>query len=139
MNKLEIDFDYLIFAWRDDSPDTAYYLDSDTGSVVLVQRDLEDIEDLRDEIEMHPNRYLYVPKPDSLQPQLDLFDFIFTISDPELKAQLTVAAEGHDKFGGCRRVLRDYPEETARWDKWQLDAVRERVRKWLAAHDLEPS
>lgn len=138
MNELEIDLEYLVFAWQDDSHDTAYYLDSDTGSVVLVQRDLEDIDELRDEIELHPNRFLYVPKPDPLQPELDLSDFIFTITDPSLKAQLEVAAEGRNKFADCKKILRERPEEFDRWEKWQTDAVRERVRKWLAAHDLVP-
>jgi hypothetical protein len=137
VTKLEIDVNYLLFAWQDDSPDTAYYLDSDTGSVVLVQRDLEDLDELREEIELHPNRFIYVPKPDPLQPELDLSDYIFTVADPELKAQLEVAAEGRDKFGSCKRILSERPEELARWKSWQEAAVKERVRKWLAAHDLE--
>lgn len=137
MEKLHVDFEYLVFAWQDDSPDTAYYLDSDTGSVVLVQRDLDDVDELRDEIELHPNRYLYVPKPDPLQPQLDLSDYIYTVSDEHLKSQLETAAEGRDKFGDCKRILKQHPEELGRWEKWRQDAVKERVRKWLAAHNLQ--
>lgn len=139
MEALEMDFEYLVFAWQDDSPDTAYYLDSDTGSVILVQRDLEDVDDLREEIELQPSRFLYVPKPAPLQPELDLSDYIFTVADENLKAQLTVASEGHNRFNACKHILRQRPEELARWEKWKQDAVRERVRKWLAAHDLQPA
>lgn len=135
--KLEIDFEYLVFAWQDDSPDTAYYLDSDTGSVVLVQQDLDDLDELRQDIELQPNRYLYVPKQDPLQPELDLQDYIYTVTDADLKSQLTVASESRDKFGSCKQILKQNPDELARWEKWQTDAVRERVRKWLAAHNLQ--
>jgi hypothetical protein len=137
MEQLQIDFEYLVWAWQDDSPDTAYYLDSDTGSVVLVQRDLDDLDELREEIELHPNRYLYVPKPDALQPELDLSDYIFTVTQPDLRQQLEVAEQGRDKFRSCKKILQEYPEELARWEKWQQDAIRERVRKWLHAHNLQ--
>lgn len=138
MEQLHIDFEYLVFAWQDDSPDTAYYLDSDTGSVVLVQRDLDDVDELREEIELQPNRYLYVPKPDPLQPELDLSDYVFTVSNAELRQKLEVAEEGRDKFRSCKKILQDHPDELARWEKWRQDAVRERIRKWLHAHNLQP-
>src|SRR5690242_7555606 len=98
MNKLQIDMDYLLFAWQDDSPDTAYYLDTDTGSVLLVQRDLDDVDELRDEIELQPSRYLYVAKPNPDQPELDLSDFIYTVNDAHLKDLLSVAYESVNKM-----------------------------------------
>jgi hypothetical protein len=137
MNKLQIDMNYLLFAWQDDSPDTGYYLDTDTGSVLLIQRDLEDVDELRDEIELQPARYLYVPKPDPMQPELDLSDFIYAVPDAHLKDLLSVAYEGTNRLSGCRSILAKHPEELQRWEKWRQDAVRERVRRWLAANNLE--
>jgi hypothetical protein len=137
MNKIPIDLDYLIFAWQDDSPDSAYYLDSDTGSVLLVQRDLDDLDELRQEIELQPNRFLYVPKPPPEQVELDLSDFIFTISDQHLKDILSMALESPNKVAACKSVLAKHTEEMQRWRKFRQDAVRERVRRWLAANDIE--
>jgi Uncharacterised protein family (UPF0158) len=137
VEKLQIDMDYLLFAWQDDSPDTAYYLDSDTGSVLLVQRDLDDLDELRDEIETQPARYLYVPKPNHDQPELDLSDFIYTVADKHLQDLLSVAYEGINKLGGCKTILTGHAEELKRWEKWRQDAARERVRRWLAANNLE--
>ena len=137
VHKLQIDLDYLIFAWQDESPDTAYYLDSDTGSVVLVQRDLSDLDDLRDEIELQPNRYLYVPKPSPEQVELDLTDFIYTISDAKLKSLLTVAFEGTNRLAACKTILKQQPAEAERWNQFRTQAVKERVRRWLAANNLE--
>jgi hypothetical protein len=137
VNKLQIDMNYLLFAWQDDSPDTAYYLDSDTGSVVLVQRDLDDLDDLRDDIELHPNRYLYIPKPDPMQPELDLSDFIFSVADQHLKDLLSVACEGPNKMAACKKLLSAQGDELKRWEKWREDAARERVKRWLTVNNLE--
>jgi hypothetical protein len=137
MNKLQIDTDYLLFAWQDDSPDTAYYLDTDTGSVLLVQRDLDDVDELRDEIELQPARYLYVPKPNPDQPELDLSDFIYTVGDAHLKDLLSVAYEAPNKMQACKKIMSAHPAELQRWENWRRDAARERVRRWLAANNLE--
>lgn len=138
VTRLDIDLDYLVFAWQDESAHAAYYLDSDTGSVVLVQRDLDDLDDLREEIELQPNRFLYVPKPDRQQSELDLFDYVFTVPDEKLKGLLSVAMEAPDKIGSLKAVLSRYPEEKRRLEQWQAAIAADRVRKWLAAHDLEP-
>jgi hypothetical protein len=137
MQKLPIDLKYLVFAWQDESPDSAYYLDSDTGSVFLVQRDLDDLDDLKDEIELYPRRFLYVPKPDRERLELDLTDFIYTVGDQQIKAMLETALEGPNKFRDCKTIMSRLPGEVERFEKWRNDAASERVRKWLAAHDLE--
>lgn len=139
LQKLQLDFEYLIFAWEDDSHDTAYYLDSETGSVVLVQQDLEDLDEIRDEIELHPNRFLYVPKPSQDQLVLDLSDFIFTVAEKNLQDQLQTAYEGTNKFWACTDILAKHPDEKARWKEWRHTAARERARKWLNAHNIEPA
>ena len=136
MNELEIDIDYLLFAWQDDSPDSAYYLDSDTGSVLLVQRDLDDLDGLRDEIELQPNRFLYVPKPDPEQVEFDLGDFIPTVADAHLKDILSMAFESPNKLAACKGLLAKHGDELQRWEKFRQDAVRERVRRWLAANNI---
>ena len=128
---------YLLFAWQDDGPDSAYYLDTDTGSVLLVQRDLDDLDELRQEIELQPARFLYVPKASVEHLLLDLTDFIYTIADEKLKAMMTVALESGDRVGACALILGKYPAEMDRWKRFRGDAASERVRKWLNAHDLE--
>lgn len=137
MNKLQVDLEYLLFAWQDESPDSAYYLDSETGSVLLVQRDLDELDELKDAIELQPNRYLYVPKPDPSQLPMDLSDFIFTVADRHLKDLLSVAYEGTNRLAACKSILAKQPDELKRWEAFRKDAVRERVRRWLAANDIE--
>lgn len=139
MEKLILDFEYLVFAWEDNSHDSAYYLDSETGSVVLVQADLDDVDEIREDIEMHPNRFLYVPKPDNERLLLDLSDFIFTVSDESIKKQLQTAYEGSNQFRSCTDILNKHPEEMQRWKKWRHEAARERAKKWLTAHNIEPA
>lgn len=138
MEKLQLDFEYLVFAWEDDSPDTSYYLDSETGSVILVQEDLEDLGDIKDEIELQPARFLYVPKPDHDRLVLDLGDFVYSVPDAGLQQQLQTAFEGTNKFWACTDILKKHPEEMNRWKQWRNNAARERAKRWLAAHNIEP-
>lgn len=136
--KLAIDMEQLIFAWQQDSPLSDYFLDNQTGSIVLSQRDLRDLDDLRDEIESSPGRFVYVPKLDAQRLELDLSDFIYTINDTKLRTLLEVAGEGHNKVSNWMILLRRHPEELERWREWQRQCTLERVRKWLAAHDIQP-
>ena len=39
MSDRKIDFEYLMLSWQDESPDSMYYLDTETGDVELVKRD----------------------------------------------------------------------------------------------------
>ena len=91
--KVPVDIDRLIFAWRDASIDNVYYLDLESGEVRLVNRTLDDVKDLTDEIEIERNRFLYLPKPDKSQIKEDLKDFLETVSDEKLVRVLEMAFE----------------------------------------------
>jgi len=134
MADLRIDMAYLILAWEDESQDTAYYLDKETGAVELVQKDLLDLNDLTDEIERNSERYLYIPKPYAGQLVQDLIDFINTVSDPQLKRLLSVAIESPNALYSCKTVLSKDPSELERWEAYRTDLVRKRIEKWLAAN-----
>ena len=135
--KLIVDEDYLIFAWQNDSSDKDYYLDTQTGSVVLIERDLEDLDDLRDEIELNSGRFLYIPKTSQSKLEMDLSDFVCTVGDPKLQNLLIVALDSASKISNCAALLARYPDELKRWQETQLAIARDHVRKWLAAHDIE--
>jgi hypothetical protein len=137
MPNLAIDINYLLFAWQDSSEDSQYYLDIETGSVLLLQPDLDDINELMKEIEFHPNRYLYIPKPNVEQSELDLFDFIHTVEDGHLKSLLLIAAETKDKIYSCRNLLAKYPHELKRWQDFVSLQTISRIKKWLKANNIQ--
>ena len=137
MDQLVIDINYLIFAFRDNSEESQYYLDRETGSVLLVQPDLDDIDELRHEIECQANRYIFVPKPNMEQAELDLYDFIHTVDDNHLKSLLIVASEANNKIHSCERLLAKHPNELKRWQDFVSLQTKSRVKKWLAANNIE--
>ena len=135
--ELKIDMDALAFAWEDPASDSTYYLDTDTGSIVMVRPDLEDVGELREEIELQPNRFLFIPKPKPNHVELDLSDFCFTLSDAKLKTILEMAMESPNKYAAVRSVLQKAPEEWERWEDWKKQSSRQRALRWLEAQDVK--
>ena len=129
-----IDMDALIFAWEDDCEDNAYYLDTETGNIELVQRGLIDLDDLTDAIEQNRERYLYVPKPDHQELRDDLEQFAATVFDPELVNLLPVVMEAPNVMPAFKMVMSRNAPELERWERFRTDRVQERIEKWLAAN-----
>lgn len=125
------------FAWQDDSPDNAYYLDLETGDIKLVNRNLMDLKDLTDEIERHIERYLYLPKSQPAQLKEDLRDFINTMEDQKLKPILEMTFESPHVLAGFKSVLTKYPDEERRLKEFRRSRVRVRIQQWIQANHLE--
>ena len=134
MSKISLDINALASAWQDDNPDTAYYLDRQTGFVVLVQQSLYDLRDLTDEIESDRDRYLYIPKPKDGELKQDLKDFAEIISDPKLARLLSVALESPNVLCACKIVLSKEPKELARLEEFRKARTFIRIKQWLSAN-----
>ncbi|MBY0550114.1 MAG: UPF0158 family protein [Candidatus Obscuribacterales bacterium] len=136
VHKLDIDIAELSFAFEDPSSDSHYYLDLETGSLILIRPDLDDLSELREQVETENNRYLYVPKPAPNQVDLDLTDFLMAISDEKLKSLLPVAMEARDKFAACRALLGQFPGQSEKWQEWRKQGARQRALRWLEAQGI---
>lgn len=136
MSQRNVDFemDRLIYAWRDDSPDNLYYLDLETGEIQLVNRTLEDVKDLTDEIELERNRYLYLPKPERDQLKNDLRDFMSTIEDQSLLRILEMAFESPHVYSSFIKILDKHKAEKERLQEFIDSRSRMRVLQWLEAN-----
>jgi hypothetical protein len=130
----KIDFEYLIMSWQDESPDSRYYFDTETGAIELVKTDLYDIRDLTDQIERNHERYLYIPRAGKDEGKKDLAAFMQTVSDAAISRLLVIAEEAPDPMFACRSILGKYPEELARWQDFRKQKIRERINEWLAAN-----
>lgn len=136
MSQRNVDFemDRLIYAWRDDSPDNLYYLDLETGEIQLVNRTLEDVKDLTDEIELERNRYLYLPKPERDQLKNDLRDFMSTMEDQSLLRILEMAFESPHVYSSFLKILDKDESEKERLQEFIDSRSRMRVLQWLEAN-----
>lgn len=135
-HKLDIDIAELSYAFEDPGSDSHYYLDLETGSLILIRPDLDDLGELREQVETENNRYLYVPKPAPNQVDLDLTDFLLAISDEKLKSLLPVAMEARDKFAACHALLGQFPGQPEKWQEWRKQGARQRALRWLEAQGI---
>ncbi|HEX6384823.1 MAG TPA: UPF0158 family protein [Anaerolineae bacterium] len=174
MKKLPISRFPLEMAFDNSSWEMSYYLDLETGEVLVVtdeaRRQLEAIyeeyydpdapedfdmdaalaqsglrdwqqQDVReaDRVEAEfGSRVVAIPRVESHEAYDDMQRFIATIEDARLYNRLVYATQGRGAFGRFRDVLWEYAAERERWFAFKDARLQERIRDWLALHDIEP-
>jgi hypothetical protein len=66
-------------------------------------------------------------------------EFASSVGDMRLRDRLEVALDGRGAFRRFKDVLLDHPAERERWFTFRDDRLGEAARRWLAAHDIEPT
>lgn len=137
--KVRVDLQELRFAMEDASYEHRYFLDTETGELILVSELFEDEEAQRQLAEIdeaEPGRFLRVPRADSREGYDDMQDFIDTVSDEHLQELLDVAIQGRGAFRRFKDVLARHPAEQQRWFDFQAARLDARAREWLAEEGL---
>ena len=140
--KVRVDLQELRFAMEDATYEHQYFLDTETGEVILVTEMFDDEEAQRQLAEIdaaEPGRYLQVPRADSREGYDDMQDFIDTVSDGHLQELLNVAIQGRGAFRRFKDVLARHPGEQQRWFDFQTARLDARAREWLAEEGCEPA
>src|SRR5262249_20259078 len=120
---------------EDASHEHHYFLDTETGEVILVSEyddDEESSQRLEAIDEAEPGRYLQVPRAESSDGYEDMQEFIDTVSDKPLQQLLELAIHGKGAFSRFKDVLARDPAEQQRWFAFQMERLNTRVREWLA-------
>lgn len=131
----KVDMQSLILAWEDEAEENAYYLDLDTGDVLLVRSDLLDKDELTDEIETHHDRYLYIPKAKHKDLLGDLSDFIAEVPDEHLRSILSIGLESPNPLFSIKKILTDKKaDELTRWEEFRSSRISIRIRQWFEAN-----
>ena len=132
--KTEVDLEELASAIEDQGEGISFYVDRETGNVVLVTVDSDD-KDLpvpREEIE-DSARFVLVDPEDTDEAFRDMEDFAATVPHSFLRVQLEDALDGDGPFAGFRGVLKEEPEERKRWFAFKRERLEMRAREWLEA------
>src|SRR3982074_712361 len=140
--KVRVDLQELRFAMEDATYEHQYFLDTQTGEVILVSEMFDDEEAQRQLAEIdaaEQGRYLQVPRADSREGYDDMQDFIHTVSDEHLQELLNVAIQGRGAFRRFKDVLARDPAEQQRWFDFQAARLDARAREWLAQEGCKPS
>ncbi len=137
--KLKIDFSELELAFDNASWEAEYYLDAETGEIILIGSMIGQQEALTQQIEDISNRsrYLQIPQAKPRDGFQDMVMFIDTVQDAQLQKLLSVAIDGKGAFRRFKNILPDYPQERDRWFRFQEDRARQRILNWLDAEDIE--
>ena len=133
--KVRVDLEELRFAMEDASYEHRYFLDTETGDVIVASEMFDDEEtqqQLTEIDEAEPGRYLQVRRADSREGYDDMQDFIDTVSDEHLQELLNVAIQGRGAFRRCKDVLARRPGEQQRWFDVQAACLAARAGEWLA-------
>jgi hypothetical protein len=136
--RLPVDLDDLCQALDDSSAEHAWYLDCETGEILLVSELMDDVEELRERLDAAPGRYELVPTVGSSEGYRDMEDFIETTEDTRLGELLEIAIGGRGAFGRYKDVLARFPEERQRWIRFKDDKLMKRGLEWLEEIGVEP-
>jgi hypothetical protein len=135
---LKIGLDELYSAMENSSYEVEYYLDLETGEILFVSEDMDDVETvkMKNQIEEELGRYELIPKAESYEGYRDMQAFITTVEDDHLSELLEVAINGKGAFRRFKDVLLNYPEERERWFQFKDDRMKERALEWLDDIDV---
>ncbi len=138
MKRLRIDLDDLTLALETSSNEIKYYLDTETGEIVLIG-DNFDLEHraFRERIQSDEERYVLVPVQTTPEGYRVIMHFIETVDDRQMREELNMAASGRGAFRRFREVLARYPEQRQRWFAYKDMRLRERALEWLEELGLE--
>ncbi len=130
---LNIDIEELCAAMEDGSYEHEYYLDLDSGEVLLLSEYVGDEEtgELEEQIEENSDRYERIPRAESHEGYRDMVDFIVTLENEHLAELLGVAIDGKGAFRRFKDVLLDHPEEEERWFRFKDERMEARALEWL--------
>lgn len=154
--KLKIDWTELNAAFQTSSWEMHFYLDLETGDVVMVTDEAshyfeesldEELPDWMQEMvkvaqqveEGYGTRYIKIPQADSHEDYRDMEHFIGTVRNRHLQDRLWRAIQGRGAFRRFKDVLLDYPAERERWFAFKDRCIYERISWWLESEDIEPT
>ena len=152
--KVEIDWMELDAALQSGSWETRFFLDLETGKVVMVTEEAagyldeppdeelpdwmqHDVEIARQVEEGYGTRYTSIPEADSHEGYRDMERFISTVRNPRLRDRLWRAIAGRGAFRHYKDVLADHPAERERWFAFSDRKNQERMVEWLASEGIE--
>ena len=139
--KVRVDLEELRFAMEDASYEQRYFLDTETGDVILASEMFGDEETQRQLAEIdeaEPGRYLQVLRADSREGYDDMQDFIDTVSDEHLQELLMSRFRAAAHSAVSRMCWRAIPPQQ-RWFDFQAARLDARAREWLAEEGYEPA
>ena len=138
LRPLPIDLEELSMILEGDPVQGSGRIDLTTGEV-WPQAAIEYAQEVDEEEDDDPDRWLWVESPTSRSAYQDMVWFIDELDDPALADRLARAISGRGAFRRFKDALIDRPNLTTRWYAFSDDRQRGRARSWLAAEGYTPT
>lgn len=138
LKPLPIDLDELASIMdQRDFFETMWYLDRETGRLIMVSDDVYGLEEDEEPTEFDDDpRYLTVDVFDSHDSYRVMEDFIATVRDPRLRERLETAIQGRGAFRRFRDTLTG--AERDRWHAYESVRDQQRAVDWLESEGIRP-
>jgi hypothetical protein len=81
-------------------------------------------------------RYIAIPTAESHESYRDMEEFIDTVANQRIQAQLAHAIQGRGAFRRFKDTLLSYPDERERWFAYSRAQMRERMLAWLEGEGI---
>lgn len=163
---MRVSYSDLEDAFISGSYELRYWLDKQTGKVILISVDTEHWARGDDEIANAPewqreeieqarrvllavgesemgeesetaDRYLAIPIIGSDEGYRTMEDFVEIVQNPRLRKSLIVALRGRKPFRRFKDMLVEYPAEQERWFAFERQRVRETIEEWAEVEGIE--
>jgi hypothetical protein len=133
LRKLPVDLADLISAMDMTTRDTIdFFLDTTTGEVICLSRDLEEDEDRLDEVDSDDTgRFVRIDEFESAQSYGLMEDFVRTVTSEHLQRELQRAISRKGAFRRFMDTLLGVPRERERWFEFQQSQQRQMASQWL--------
>ena len=129
---MNVSLEQLTDAFEDASAELSYFVDLETGDVILVSDTLGFIEagQQRFEMDLTPGRFVSIPAAPALDFDDDMDAFIDRIDDDDLATALEHALDGANPSKRIDALLTPHPVIAADWKQFRRERVRKRGATW---------
>ena len=136
-----VNIDELVEAMEDASDTLNYFVDRETGEVLLVTDTLGFIEAGYQRIEMAKSRGRYEPIPITSASDFDsdLEAFIDSLTDRALAESLEETFDAFDPRRRVESILGDHPAVASEWSTIRSARAKTRAVAWLADRQISRS
>ncbi len=138
LRPLAVDLEELAMILAGDPVHGGGRIDLTTGEV-WPRSALDYTEEIGEEEDDDPDRWLGVECEGSRNAYQDMVWFIEELDDPNLVDRLSRAISGRGAFRRFKNALSDRPELMTKWFAFSDDRQRGRARSWLAAEGYTPT
>jgi hypothetical protein len=140
MGKIKIDADMLANALEDNSETYNWFLDKQTGEIIMCadelapdQRSKQDAE----KIESQPERFLCIEPLESHVSFGAMQDFVAELEDNETKKALINSMNFRNPFQAFKDALRGYPDMRQQWFEFHNQWMLEKAKEWLQEEQID--